>query len=93
MHFRHLAPPVNKGAATIRRPAAVIVTDYGLGLAITQSDSIAPHLVLPEHDCELATTKSAHTRHPARRIALSYGRNIRLMKEVPASGEMDLKLP
>ena len=58
MRFRHLALPEIKGAAPVRRPAAVIITDYGLGLAITESDAILPHgSLLPEHDSELATTK------------------------------------
>jgi hypothetical protein len=39
MRFRHLAFPEIKGAATVRRPAAVIITDYGLGLAITESNA------------------------------------------------------
>jgi hypothetical protein len=43
MRFRHLALAEIKGAAPVRRPAAVIISDYGLGLAITKSDAIAPH--------------------------------------------------
>ena len=58
MRFRHLALAKTEGAAPVRRPAAVIVPDYGLGLAITKSDAIAPHSsLLPEDDTEFATTK------------------------------------
>src|SRR6516162_7943476 len=58
MHFRHLTLAEIKGAAPVRRPAAVIISDYGLGFAITKSDAIAAHgSLLPERDCELATTK------------------------------------
>jgi hypothetical protein len=47
-----------KGAAPVRRPAAVIISDYGLGLAIMKSDAIAPHgsarllFVYPTHQVE-----------------------------------------
>jgi len=58
MRFRHLALAETKGAAPVRRPAAVIISDYGLGFATTKSDAVAPHGSLsPERDCELATTK------------------------------------
>jgi hypothetical protein len=58
MRFRHLALAEIKGAAPVRRPAAVVVTDYGLGLAITENDAKAPHAPSsPNHDFELATTK------------------------------------
>jgi hypothetical protein len=43
MRFRHLALAEIKGAAPVGHPAAVIISDYGLGLAITNSDAIAPH--------------------------------------------------
>ena len=60
MRFRHLALAEIKRAAPVRRPAAVIISDDGLGLAITKSDAIAPHgPLLPKHDYELAATKCA----------------------------------
>jgi hypothetical protein len=65
LRFRHLALAEIKGAAPVRRPAAIVITDYGLGLAITESDAIALHgSLLPEHDCELATTKARPSAVP-----------------------------
>src|SRR5262249_41228059 len=89
MRLGHLPLPKINSAVPVRRPAAVIVTDYGLGLAITESDAICPHgSLLPQRDSELATKKSAYTRTSSCRAlhrALLWSPKRKSMTEVPAS--------
>jgi hypothetical protein len=60
--FRHLALAERKGAASIRRPAAVVVTNDDLGLAITESDAVAHHGCPPQTHLRLGEAKRTRVR-------------------------------
>jgi hypothetical protein len=49
MEFSRLAPRKSEGAAPVRGPRAVIVTDDGLGLAVAERDLVGNHdgILLP----------------------------------------------
>jgi hypothetical protein len=56
--FRRLALTEGKGAAPVRSPGAVIVTDDGLRLAVAESDTVDGHgSTSPEGGCGPAKTK------------------------------------
>jgi hypothetical protein len=95
MRFRHLALSEIKGATPVRCPAAVIISDYGLGLAIAESDAIAPpHGSLLSPTCLRIGDDKVRTPVVPRVASRSFVEPQRKADDRSSRiREMDLKLP
>src|SRR5215472_1226487 len=85
MGFCRVALAERESATPVRRPAAVIVADYSLGLAIAESDAVGRHSCPPLKGSRRAPFLLGfhHTLPVGLSPRVLLNRNRRTMSEVP----------